>query len=168
VDPVAVTLAHPTLATVYEVSQAVLDETWELLRRRGEEGLEAVVLWLGHVDAADRASVLGALVPPQIAYRSEHGLAVEIPQDVLTELIAALPSGARSLVRVHSHPTDAYHSELDDHNMVIGHEGAVSIVVPFFATGPVELHTCSINQLHGDGHWRELSSGEIYSRFAVR
>lgn len=162
------TLAHPTLATVYEVSQAVLDETWEFLRRRGEERLEAVVLWLGHVDAADRACVLGALVPPQVAYRSEHGLAVEVPQDVLTELIAALPGGVRILVRVHSHPTDAYHSELDNRNMLIGHEGAISIVVPFFATGSVELRTCSINQLHGDGHWRELSSGDIQSRFPVR
>lgn len=164
-----VTSTHvPTLATVYGVPHAVLDETWELLRRRGEEGLEAVVLWLGGISDAGRAEILGPLFPPQIAYRSERGLAVEIPQDVLTELIAALPSGVRILARVHSHPTDAYHSELDDRNMLIGHEGAVSIVIPFFATGPVDLRTCSINQLHGDGRWRELARSETYSRFVIR
>ena len=158
----------PTSTTIYRLTQAILDETWQMLRGPGEEQLEAVVLWLGQVHQSDRAEVLAPLFPPQVAYRSLDGLAVEIPQDVLTELIGALPAGVQILARVHSHPTEAYHSPLDDCNMVIGHEGAISIVVPRFATGPARLCDCSINQLKRDGDWRELPEREVRSRFELR
>lgn len=158
----------PTVATVYRLTQPILGETWELLREPGSEGLEGVVLWLGRVSAADRADVLAPFFPPQVAYRSEDGLAVEVPQDALTQIIGALPTGVRILARVHSHPTAAYHSPLDDRNMIIGHEGAISIVVPHFAKGPSQLGTCSVNQLERTGRWRPLSPDEIERRFMFR
>jgi hypothetical protein len=165
---VTVDQAPPTTATVYQLTQPILDETWELLREPGAEGLEGVVLWLGRMSAADRADVLAPFFPPQIAYRSEDGLAVEVPQDALTQIIGALPAGVRILARVHSHPTGAYHSRLDDRNMIIGHEGAISIVVPHFAMGPSQLLACSVNQLERARGWRALSLDEIRTRFAFR
>src|SRR5439155_1750856 len=82
------------------------------------------------------------------------GVAVEVTQRGLAEMISALPAGVFVLARVHSHPSAAFHSPLDDENMLISHEGAISIVVPHFARSGMELATCSINELrHGQG-WR--------------
>lgn len=152
----------------YELSHHVLDDTWEMLAEPGRDRVEAVVLWLGCVPEDTRGEVLAAIRPEQVAYRSPDGLAVEVPQEVLTQLVATLPEGIHVLVRVHSHPTDAYHSTTDDRNMIIGHVGAVSIVVPRFATGTVDLRTCSVNILGRDGRWRELTQDEIDATFDVR
>ena len=51
--------------------------------------------------------------------------------------------------------------------MIIGRVGAIS-VVPYFATGPVDLTTCSVNVLEQGGRWRELSPDEVESTFDVR
>lgn len=85
----------------------------------------------------------------------------------MTALIASLEPGVFVLCRVHSHPHEAYHSAVDDLNMLISHEGAISIVVPDFAAAPIELERCSVNELcHGRG-WRELDVEEIRTRFTI-
>jgi hypothetical protein len=157
----------PASVRSYAVPQRVLDETWQFLREVGEEGLEAVALWLGQVPEEESAEILGALTPPQIAYRGPDGLAVEVPQDVLTKLIGALPARVHILVRLHTHAGEAYHSRLDDTNMLIAHTGAISIVVPDFATGPADLRRCSVNVLGADGRWSELNRREVEARFTV-
>lgn len=145
----------PTLRQL-QVPRDVLEQTWTLLQEPGEQGLEGVVLWPGRVLDATTGQILAAYRPTQVAYRSELGVAVEIPQEALTELIAALPDGVHLLARVHTHPGVAYHSSVDDSNMVIGHVGAISVVVPHFAVGPATLESCSVNRLGADGRWVEL------------
>ena len=90
-----------------------------------------------------------------------------MPQDALAELISALPEGTAILARVHSHPGKAYHSDLDDTNMLIAHQGAISIVVPDFARETVRLDRCSMNVLDHETGWRELSRRQVQERFEV-
>jgi hypothetical protein len=156
----------PTLRR-YLVSTETIDRTREFLARRGESGLEATVLWLGRVINDTTAEVLAPFAPEQIAYRSEHGVAVEVTAEGLSSLIRELPDGIFALCRVHTHPREAYHSALDDQNLIIAHPGAMSIVVPYFARRPIELTECSVNELGLDGSWRELPVGEIVQRFEV-
>lgn len=157
----------PTLR-YYRLRFQTLDDTRAFMRERGANGLEGVVLWLGTVTDDKTAEIVVAYVPEQIAYRSEDGVAVEVTQDGLARLITALPPDHFVLVRVHSHPGEAYHSELDDQNMLISHQHAISIVVPEFARDPIELTSCSVNELeHGQG-WRELNADEVAERFKVR
>jgi hypothetical protein len=161
-DRVPSTLHH------YTVPGHVLEETCSLLQARGAEGVEAVVLWLGRALDSRAAEILTAYVPEQVAYRSEDGLAVEVTAEGLSALISALPAGVFVLCRVHSHAGSAYHSELDDQNLIIGHPGAISIVVPSFAHDPIVLEQCSVNELrHGSG-WTELTPDEIRQRFTIR
>lgn len=156
----------PTLRH-YTLERAVLERTSEFLRSRGEEGLEATVAWLGRVVDETHAEIVDAHAPEQIGYASDEGVAVEVTKRGLAEMISALPEGVFVLARVHSHPSAAYHSPLDDENMLISHEGAISIVVPHFARASMELATCSINELrHGQG-WRELGPDEVAERFTV-
>lgn len=157
----------PATLRSYAIPEAVLTETRDVLSMRGEKGLEAVVLWLGRPVTDTDAEILAAYVPEQIAYRSDEGVAVEVTQEGLTALISALPRGVFVLCRVHSHPHGAYHSDTDDRNMLISHPGAISIVVPNFASEPITLSGCSINELHHGAGWRELPAAEVAERFTV-
>src|SRR5689334_16022661 len=94
----------PTTLQSYDIPAEVIDQTRRVLKARGEEGLEAVVLWLGCPLDHHHAEVLRAYVPEQIAYRSQDGVGVEVTSEGLTKLISALPSGVFVLCRVHSHP----------------------------------------------------------------
>lgn len=159
--------AIPGTLRNYRVPARVLEETAEFLRERGALSAEGVVLWLGEPMDERSADVAHAYVPEQVAYRSEQGVAVEVTQEGLTRLIASLPRGMFVLARVHAHPNEAYHSSLDDQNMLISHQGAISIVVPFFAEGPLELGRASVNELvHGEG-WHELLAAEVEERFEI-
>jgi Prokaryotic homologs of the JAB domain len=157
----------PATLRYYRVSAETIEVTRDFLRRRGEEGFEAVVLWLGKPEDEQRAEIVAPYVPEQIAYRSADGVAVRVSDDGLSTLISALPAGVFVLCRVHSHPGPAFHSETDDDNMIISHQGAISIVVPFFAREPIEPTRCSINELDHATGWRELNVDEIRERFQV-
>jgi len=158
----------PATLEYFKVPRRVLDDTGELLAERGRLGLEAVVLWIGRVEDSRRASILAAVRPGQIAYRGEEGCAVEVPPDALSEIIRLLHDGTFVLARVHTHPGAAYHSDVDDSNMLIAHDGAISIVVPRFAIDPVDLAECSVNELRHPGGWRELAAEEVARRFEVQ
>lgn len=161
-------LAIPPTLRSYIVPRSVLDKTQAFLLARGAKGFEAVVVWLGHVVDDTTGEVVDAYAPEQVGRRSEYGVSVEVTQDGLTRLITALPEGMFVLCRVHSHPGEAYHSDTDDVNMLISHNGAISIVVPDFARDPIDLERCSVNELrHGSG-WRELDATEVRARFTIR
>jgi hypothetical protein len=151
----------------YVVSSETIDRTRRFLADRGKSGFEATVLWLGRVIDETTAEILSPYEPEQVGYRSQDGVAVEVTAEGLSTLISELPDGVFVLCRVHTHPGDAYHSDLDDQNLIIAHPGAISIVVPDFARRPIELTGCSVNELGNDGRWRELSSYEVGERFEV-
>lgn len=155
----------PTTLTNYTVPAETLEATAIFLRERGLKGVEGAVLWLGRVLTDTDAQIEQTYIPAQRAYRSEYGLAVAVDRADLSRLIRELPNGLFVLARVHSHAEDAYHSSTDDHNMLIAHNGAISIVVPRFAADGLDLLSCSVNELvHGSG-WRELSAEEVKQRF---
>jgi hypothetical protein len=156
----------PTLRN-YVIPQRVLDATRAVLVDRGEHGVEGVVLWVGELIDDETGKILAAYVPEQIAHRSSYGVSVEVTQAGLTRLISELPEGVFVLVRVHSHPSEAFHSDLDDENMLISHENAISIVIPFFARDPIELELCSVNELHHGSGWVELDPDAVRRRFRI-
>src|SRR5271165_7512417 len=56
--------------------------------------------------------------------------------------------GWRYLARVHNHPVAAFHSRTDDANPALSHEGAISIVVPYFGLGLRRgLAACAVYRL---------------------
>lgn len=155
----------PTLTT-YLLRPGLADDTRGLLRPSGEQGYEAVVVWAGTVVDETTARVTDAVRPRQMAYRTDDGCAVEVLPDDIGDVIASLPPDRYVLARVHTHPTDAYHSTTDDRNLLIAHPGAISVVVPDFAAAPVlDLAACSVNELQRDGTWRELAPQDVARRF---
>lgn len=134
------------------VPTARATETQNHLRSTGKRGLEGMALWVGEVDA-DSAEVTEVIVPKQQGHRTEHGLAVSVPGDELHRINVHLyKSKQRLIAQIHSHPTEAYHSAMDDRYAIATALGSFSIVVPDFAAGPFAIEEFATYRLLG-GRW---------------
>ena len=114
------------------VSASAIRETEEALRSAGHKGYELFVLWSGK-RAADTFTVGQVHIPEQVSYKLATGLCVRIDGSALHRLNVWLYEAEQVIgAQVHSHPTDAYHSETDDTYPIATLEGSLSIVLPFF------------------------------------
>lgn len=137
---------------------SVLDGTLAALREVGSRGFECFALWLGRVEC-DEVQVRHLEIPAQRSSHVSHGCQVTVDGDELFR-VSVLAHELNELVcaQVHSHPGPAFHSELDDLAPLVGVAGALSIVVPNFAEGPVDLAAWASFRLKGDGSWQELDT----------
>jgi hypothetical protein len=119
-------------ATRFIVPRTVADFTDQVLRAAGDNRHEAFVLWSGVLEQSTFV-VRNAHSPVQTAYRSDDGVCVRVDGNELHRLNVWLYQHSEMLgVQVHSHPTDAYHSDTDDTYPIATTVGALSIVVPEF------------------------------------
>src|SRR5690348_14633327 len=112
------------------LSMSVVDTTLQLLQEFGERRCECVVLWLGRRTPAG-VEVVEAWRPPQ----ESESHRFYIPPAAMEELHDRLRR-ARLMVaaQVHTHPEEAFHSAADDRWAIVRHEGALSLVLPHFAS----------------------------------
>ena len=111
-------------------SRTSIDQTLIHLRQAGQRNQECVVLWLGKRQAS-HIDLLYCYKPPQRAEADQF----YIPPEGMTELQSKLRAERLMVAaQVHSHPEDAFHSKADDRWAIIRHEGALSLVVPRFAS----------------------------------
>jgi hypothetical protein len=154
------------IAGQLRIGMAILGEAEQFLTDRGADGLEGTGLVAFSPDSDGwRAEKLVA--PEQRGQRAELGCWVEVTEQGKRELAVRLPTGCRYLARVHSHPAEAFHSKTDDANPALSHEGAVSIVVPYFGLGLRRgLSACAAYRLTA-GRWRPLAAGPARERWLV-
>lgn len=132
----------------------VLDEVRHHLEEAGAAGVEATGFLVAGPDGVARH----AIFPDQVAGRSP-ACWVAVTDRGRTELALALGDDERYVARVHSHPGAAYHSATDDGNPALRHEGALSIVVPFFGLGlRAGLRRCTVF-VRRARDWIELAPG---------
>ena len=154
--------------TVFTVAADIVIRTTELIAEPGREGFEGSAVWIGAIDAAGNAFVTRLFRPEQTAYSTRYGLAVEVTETGLTDLIGSLKPGELVLARLHTHGNgDVKHSTTDDRNLLVAHPGAVSIVVPWFAEDGIDLNRCGVHILRADHRWRRMSAREIRRRFRI-
>lgn len=147
----------------------IVEDTAALLAEPGVDGFEAAALWVGTVLDSTHAVVAKVHRPEQVARATPAGLAVTLTEDGLTDLIRSLAGGEIVLARLHTHGTDDVdHSDIDDRNLVVAHPGAVSIVVPWFASHGIDLSSCGVHVLSMSHQWRRLTTGETHERFRIR
>ena len=106
------------------------------------------------------------VIPDQQPWRSPAGhVTVEVTRAGQLQLACSLGPDELYVARIHSHPGPAFHSPADDANPVLTHEGALSIVVPFFGLGLRRgLNACAV--LRRDrGGWQDLPSGPQRDRW---
>ncbi|HEV3272825.1 MAG TPA: hypothetical protein VGZ93_11645 [Candidatus Methylacidiphilales bacterium] len=125
------------------------------LAEAGRAGLEGFTAWAG-VQNGTRFDVKETVIPRQTGHRGQ-GLYVLIDADELFFMNRWLYENQLTLIaQIHSHPTDAYHSQLDDEIPIATTQGCVSIVVPDFAQSPFELSKCAVFRLSTENTWDEV------------
>lgn len=126
---------------------SVAKRTHGHLYATGMRGLEGMALWVGAQNGT-RFQITDVIVPEQQGIRSDHGLAVMVPGVELQRINLYLyRNGLRLIAQIHSHPTEAYHSEMDDEYAIATALGAFSLVVPDFARHPFSITACAIYRL---------------------
>jgi hypothetical protein len=110
-------------------------------------------------DGGSTAHITGHHVPEQTAHKTDEGLLVTVDGDALFQLNRDLYKRGEVLCgQVHSHPTDAYHSDTDDHFALVTLLGALSVVVPDFVVGGRKaMDRWAWYRLIGAGKWAELT-----------
>ena len=147
-----------TFDTIREfvVPANICDESDGQLRDAGRDGNERFVLWSG-VIRNERFLVRTVHTPRQIAYRLPSGLCVRVEADELHRLNVWLyENGERFAIQVHSHPTEAFHSDTDDAYPMVTTLGGLSLVVPDFARYGVRGRDTALYRLSSTG-WKALS-----------
>ena len=144
--------------TKLNCSSDILKTTIDHFRAAGRTHKECVVFWL--VPRQTNAARIVEVYRPQ---QQAHADQFWIPPDAMTTLMRHLREHKLKLAaQIHSHPQEAFHSRADDHWAVIRHAGALSIVVPDFAshtdTGNF-MHEAKFYQLSHDDRWSVVECG---------
>ena len=149
----------------YVVSRSVLHESAVTLRSMSGGVRESVILWTG--TAGDKEVLVRRIVVPRQSASAKH---FDVPLDERLKLAQRLlVSGEKLLVQLHTHPREAFHSLADDQLALPRHTGALSIVIPDFASRwSGDLCDTSVNRHLGGGVWEELSPEVVARLFEVR
>lgn len=144
--------------TRFRIPRDMIDGTLDVLRRAGRDGHEAFVVWGGTVEG-DSVTFEAAMVPEQTPHRTPHGLLVTVDGASLHKVNQSMYGAGLTLAgQVHSHPTDAFHSDTDDCYPLVTLRGALSLVIPDFGRGGREaMPDWAWYRLLGTGEWGELT-----------
>lgn len=143
------------------VPRQVLDDGQKFLHTVGATGREGMVLWVGRQEGPT-FHVTNLVIPHQRGLRTSDGVCVIVDPDELRRLNLELyQHNLRLIAQVHSHPNRAFHSDTDDEYAIARTIGALSLVVPDFASRPFSLSDCATYRLSSRGTWDPLTLGEV-------
>jgi proteasome lid subunit RPN8/RPN11 len=126
-----------------------------------------MLLWAGRATRG-AATISRLVIPAQTAIRTAAGVCVAMEMEAQRAMPQSLRAGEEYFIRVHSHPCKAFHSDADDANLVLSHNGAISIVVPNFCHNvPTDLTACAVFEYRIGHGWRELDLKERGARFTI-
>jgi len=147
-----------------EISSKHIEKSIQLLQDAGER--ECVLLWLGRKEKALQ-KIVEVYQPEQVGTMDYF----EIPRNGMAALMVRLGMNDLYVVsQVHTHPGEAFHSYTDDRWAIVRHEGALSVVLPYFALSTtVEnfLEQAAVYQLCRTNQWVEVRSGKLAQRLRI-
>lgn len=147
--------------TKVQIPREFIDGVYEEFRKTGAQGYERLALFAG-MKTGETFTVTHAIYPEQYLTRGPKGLSFHVEGEELERIGDWLFEQKRSLIgQIHSHPTEAYHSEADDEMAIITKYGGISIVVPNFGNSDHLLQGCAFYRLMPQKGWTVLSSEEI-------
>ena len=143
------------MSPVYRLPHHVLCETFRHFRWCGAGRRECQTLWVGPWSSPNL--ITDVVHPQHTAHRG--GFVIE---DVwLSEFWLRLARNNLGIrVQVHTHPSAAFHSPIDDEFPIVHTPGFLSLVVPNFASGPIGFNDAYLTEIQTDGGWREVPIAE--------
>ena len=71
--------------------------------------------------------------------------------------------GGALIAQIHTHPSEAFHSDTDNLHPISHRPGFLSVVVPSFGRDVRSIQDCRTYVYHGTGRWSEVSSDAEFS-----
>lgn len=150
-----------------EVPRSAVEEAIAHLREVGASGYEGFSLWAGKVQG-QLFRVEQNIVPIQYGQRSPDGVCVRVgPEELHRVNVWLYQNGMVLIAQLHSHPTEAYHSDTDDAFPIATTVGSFSIVVPNYARGPFCFKKCAIYRLMPRRGWVFVDRNETERMFRI-
>lgn len=145
----------------FTIPASLAEATLDVVADAGSQGAEAFVLWGGTVKG-NGLKFRSMIVPDQVAHRTERGLLVTVEGTALFEANKELYQRREILAaQVHSHPTQAFHSDTDDCYSLVTLSGAVSIVIPDFGRRRLDaIGDWAIYRLIEASRWAPLTEND--------
>ncbi len=138
------------------VEEVHIEDTLGHLRAAGRMGTECVVLWFAE-ERTDGSKVVRRVYRPEQFARADVFRILPAEMRRILGLISR--QGFMIAAQVHSHPFGAFHSRADDDWAIVRHQGALSLVVPNFASRTTLQnffdHTATF-RLDDKNHWEEV------------
>ena len=148
--------------------RTIIDDTLGSLRSAGETGKEQAIFWLSQRGRCEDFEIVDMLVPRQETAEDFF----YIPPHAMKEMMANLRSRRLSLrTQIHSHPQAAFHSRADNKWAIVRHEGALSLVVPYFAanvTLPNFMESIAAYRLRSNDRWVNVPGVELAKYLVIR
>jgi len=147
----------------FVIPDSVLGPTLETLAKAGRDEHEAFAVWGATVSPdGTQATFRTVLIPEQTPHTTADGLLVAVDGLALFNINKQLYESGQILAgQVHTHPTDAYHSDTDDHFPLVTLQGALSLVIPDFAAdGYDSIKRWAWYRLLSHGHWAQLTAAD--------
>lgn len=153
----------PPLSVIY-ITDVLLGATGELLASFAcDHDSEGIVYWFG-LELGLR-SVVTTLVVPNAD--TSMGCIATSPEANAEALSVIIGTPLVLLGQAHSHPRNKVrHSWFDNQYTFARFDGAISVVVPYFARRGINLRRCGVHR-HIDGAYRLVKSTELYKNLVV-
>lgn len=143
------------------------NSAYKYLQDFGMKGFEGVALWAG-VQVESTFEVRATFIPEQKSFNHDSGLFYSVGGDQLHRLNVWLYKNKMVLIaQIHSHPSEAYHSDTDDAFPIVTELGGLSLVVPDFASAPLNIYDWAAYRLSPNYGWKELSVKEASSLIKI-
>jgi len=127
----------------------IFKKTLEFFRKFGEKFLETLALWVG-IELSDVFKIKEVWFPNQ-----ENSIISYYVSDIDVHLINVKLNKMKysAIAQIHTHPDNAYHSQIDEQYPILVLPGSFSIVVP-------DLGNISVNKSLNEMAIYRLISGE--------
>ena len=141
--------------------QEFIDSIYKEFQETGRQGYERLALLAG-IKKGKEFIVTNLIYPAQELRRSIYGVSFHISGGELERIWEWLYENKCTLIaQIHSHPTEAYHSEADDNLAIITIFGGLSFVVPDFGNSDQNFGNSAIFRLLPESGWTELTKQQI-------
>jgi hypothetical protein len=88
---------------------------------------------------------------------SSHAGGFQVASKWINDLWGELARTGRGIrVQIHTHPTEAFHSAIDDAFPIVHAVGFLSLVIPDFGLGPIGFEDAYLAEIGADGKWRQV------------
>lgn len=150
-----------------QISKSIFDTTLHQLQKVGEDYKEGIAYWSGILNRSNG-------IIKNVIFADDYPEFHNEPYFANVSLETSFKIGEKIhqrneflFAQIHTHPSDAFHSFVDNNYPISHRIGFLSVVIPNFGKNIDSLQQCKIFEYKGKAKWDELKNNHILKKFEV-